>query len=174
MTIRNASKYKNHMENFAAFNVAQIKGFKGKGMEIRAKGVPHYIPKRTEFEVYNKSINILGYIDRVDEENNGLRIIDYKTSKRDKPAKHYLFELALYAFMYEEETNDEVYDAGIYFSNTNKLRTIVITEEDKLGAVKKVLDTRKAIEQKIFPKNPTYFCRWCENRKICGEDNDLY
>lgn len=170
MTIRNARKYENHMENFASFNVAQIEGHEGKGLKISPKGVPGYIPKALEMKVFNKEINCLGFIDRVDEEENGLRVIDYKSSKRDKPAKHYLFELALYAYMYEQETGEEVYDAGIYFSNTNKLRTLVIEEEDKVGAVKKLLDTRKAIELKIFPKNPGFLCGWCDNAGMCGPE----
>jgi CRISPR-associated protein Cas4 len=170
MSMRGAKKYKNHMENFASFNVAQIEGHEEKGLKILAKGVPGYIPQKLEMEIYNKDINVLGYIDRVDLEENGFRVIDYKSSKRDRPAKHYLFELALYAYLFEEETGFEVYDAGIYFSNPGKLRVIPIEEEDKKRAVKKVFQTREAIEKKIFPKKPTYFCGWCNNSKICGPD----
>lgn len=170
MSMRNARKYEDHMENFANFNVAQIEGHEEKGLKILAKGVPGYIPKHREMEIYNKGINVLGYIDRVDEEENGPRIIDYKSSKKHKPAKYFLFELSLYAYLYEQETGEKVYDAGIYFSTPNKLRTIVIEEEDKLRAVKKVFDTRKAVEQNIFPKNPGFLCGWCDNAKICSPD----
>jgi CRISPR/Cas system-associated exonuclease Cas4 (RecB family) len=169
MSMKNAHKYENHMENFAAFNVAQIEGHEGKGLKIMPKGIFGYIPQ-TEMRVFNEELNCLGYIDRVDMEENGMRVIDYKSSKRDKPAKHYLFELALYAYMYEQETGQKVYDAGIFFSNTGKLRTLVIEEQDKLGAIKKLQDTRKAIELKIFPKNPDFLCGWCDNRGMCGPD----
>ena len=173
MTIKNAKKYENHMENFASFNAAQIEGYEQKGLRIIPKGVPGYIPKYVEMKVFNKETNTLGYIDRVDMEEKGARIIDYKSSKRSRPVKHYLFELSLYAYTFEQETGIKVHDAGIYFSNEGKLRATPITEDDKLGAIKKVFDAREAIKQKIFPKTPSFFCNWCENSKICGESEDF-
>lgn len=170
MSMRGTKKYELFMENFASFNLAQIEGHEEKGLKILAKGVPGYIPKYNEMEIYNEKINVLGYIDRVDEEENGLRIIDYKTGKRHKHPKNYLFELSLYAYLFEQETGIEVYDAGIYFPYPNRLRTIIIEEEDKKRAVEDVFQTREAIEKKIFPKKPGFLCGWCDNSGVCGPD----
>lgn len=159
-TLENAHKYENHMENFAEFNTHQIK----------TKGIDNWMPLDLEMEVFDKELRFLGFIDRVDLEETGLRVIDYKSSKKDKPVKHYLLELALYALVYERLTGNKVYDAGIYFSNTGKLRTTPITEEDKEKAMQTIFNVREAIKMKHFPPKSNYFCRFCDNQNICTTD----
>lgn len=179
MEMPNAYKYDDHMKHFALFNQKQIVGHSQKGQDIRAKGVPGYIPEEMETTYYNETLNIIGIIDRVDKEENGYRVIDYKSGK-DKPIithkrdgtvqDNYFFELCYYAFLYELETKREVYDAGIYFSKANKFVTVVITEEDKEMALDKILLIKKLVEDKVYPEEPSYLCKWCDNAPICTVD----
>jgi CRISPR/Cas system-associated exonuclease Cas4 (RecB family) len=174
LTMPYARMYDKHMRHFAQFNAQQIMG----GDNIMAKGVEGYIPKEMETTYYNEALNIIGIIDRVDEEENGFRVVDYKSGQdkpimsfpRDKtkpPVDNYMFELSYYAFLYELETKNDVYDAGIFFSKTNNFRIVEITEADKERALDKILDIKKLIDAKHFPTLPSHWCRNCDNSKIC-------
>ena len=100
-------------------------------------------------------IKIAGKVDRIEERNGVIRIIDYKTGKVDKPnvtlkswkglteeiKNDKIIQILAYAFMYENEANGKPIEAGIIsFKNLksgflpfsfkeNKEETAIINEE---------------------------------------------
>jgi RecB family exonuclease len=173
MTLPNGEDHPVHMMNFAGWN-AKI---------IEEKGIENYFPIETEASYYDEELNVIGIIDRVDECSDGLRVIDYKTGKdkvilskkRDGTLvdNHY-FELAFYALLYERQTGKVVNDAGIYFSKTNKLRVMPITDIDREYGYEKIRECREAITRDEYFTNPNYLCKWCENGNICEENTEAW
>lgn len=100
----------------------EITPFKYIGSEIRKKiSLPLFDGK--------KSVNIKGFIDRVDETNGIIRIIDYKTGKgtldfkelsdafdknADKPSS-FILQTMLYGLLYKEDAAGKQMMPGIYF-----------------------------------------------------------
>ena len=54
-----------------------------------------------------KDVTIKGSIDRIDEDRNGVKIIDYKTSKIASSAKSSL-QLAVYCLYLLQSSNDKI------------------------------------------------------------------
>ncbi len=79
----------------------------------------------------NLTVNLGGYIDRIDEVNNEVRIIDYKTGKADKPQMafsevkdifepdkkrpKYVFQTLFYMLLYKKRNPNVHVRPGIYF-----------------------------------------------------------
>jgi CRISPR/Cas system-associated exonuclease Cas4 (RecB family) len=173
MTLPSAKDHPVHMMNFAGFNEKMI---------LR-KGIENYFPKEVETQYYDEELNVIGIIDRVDECENGIMLTDYKTGKektiitkkRDGTlVDNHWFELAFYAILYERQTGKKVNEAGIYFSKTNKLRKMPITDTDREYAFSKIEEVREAISKKEYPTNSDYLCKWCQNSQVCEEQGDWW
>lgn len=164
MTMENAWKYEDQIKNFANFNAQII---------TLDKGPKNYHPVSVEQSIYNKQLNFIGIIDRVDRSEDGeYSIIDYKTGKMHPPT-NYLLELSLYAIIYEKETGRSVNRAGIYFSKNNRLRMIEITPQNKREALTVLQQVRKNIKKSIknnndFEKKHAFLCKYCDFKDICA------
>jgi CRISPR-associated protein Cas4 len=156
-------EYYEHLEHFASYNVH----------EIEEKGLKEYIPPARELDLYNKELDFQGIIDRVEKTSNGYDVIDYKTGKPGT-LKKYILELALYKILFERSTGEKVNEVGIYFSKNNKLRLMVIEEEDEKKALQTMADVREAIDAEYFPKRPSYLCKFCDYCNICDAPIELY
>jgi RecB family exonuclease len=154
-------EYYQHLSNFADFNIRRIK-------EV---GVDNYAPAYTELSIYNKKWDLLGIIDRIDRIDDGYRVLDYKTGK-PHPVTNYCKELAVYKYLVEEYTGEEVTEVGIYFSKNNTLKITKDIEQDYVDkTLLRFTVIRKAIEEEIFPTKSGYLCRWCDHVKYCEDDN---
>jgi CRISPR/Cas system-associated exonuclease Cas4 (RecB family) len=193
MTFPNAHKYEDHMENFATFNSDMIE----------AKGLENFAPVAVEQEIYNKELNLIGYIDRVDIGKEGKMVLDYKTSKKPRAYKDfvepgedwlynynvsnrvrttfdesdYMIELSIYKLLYELEFGEEITHTGIYFSKTNIRPIARMTNGDAQEALDIIESVRDLIELKMFERNKTFLCRFCDHARICLDgiyDGDWY
>lgn len=110
-----------------------------------------------------------------------LIVIDYKTGSSSSFNKCRL-ELGYYKMLVESNYDKNVIAAGIFFTKDNKLRLLYF--EDKNNKRKYIcnkeldegLDTlyevRKNINQKKFPRNEQFLCRYCTYSDICYKDSD--
>jgi len=117
-----------------------------------------------------------GIIDRVDQADNGLMIVDYKTSKR-KPSPKQLAEdlqLTIYAFAANHLFEQEV--TRIVYYHLRDQTELEITRDD--GAIKVLLsETLPMVASDIacehFDPKPGYYCRFCEYRELCNEEGGV-
>lgn len=140
--------------------------------EIMKKFAKHYEifgkPIYSELKIYNKQLDIVGVIDAVHLDKDKVLVLDYKTGKKH-PLKDYRFELALYAYLYEQETNHSVDFVGIYFADAGEF----VGEKLDRNEIDKVLEKIKDVKEQIqdceklgkWEKNETYLCNWCEMRQ---------
>ena len=118
-----------------------------------------------KFEIKIDDYKFIGYIDRIDENNDGsIDIIDYKTSKRDKSfyqAKNDL-QLAIYYLAAKDLFNNKKINLNLFYLRTDKY----IKVEDN---PEKILELKKKIKQYIFSINnetdylskESILCEWC-------------
>jgi len=152
---KNYIKYKDHCDNFINEVVNNLDS----------------LPLKLEMYVNNTELNFIGYIDAVfkDSDNNVL-VLDYKTGK-SHPLSDYYFELALYAWTYEQATGEKASHYGIFFSKTGEFPREKISAKEIEKALKEVKKTREQIEygkrvglNEGFPKKISGLCKW-DNKK---------
>jgi RecB family exonuclease len=117
-----------------------------------------------------------GVIDRVDQADDGLVIVDYKTSKR-KPSPKQLNEdlqLTIYTFaanrLFEQKVRQIIY---YHLRDQTELQ---VTRSD--GAIKVLLrETLPHVADEIarerFDPKPGYYCRFCDYRELCNEEGGV-
>jgi hypothetical protein len=99
-----------------------------------------------------KHVNIKGFIDRVDEKNDVVRILDYKTGKRHlnfitiedlfdsslKERPKHVFQTFLYGLLYKQYSNGKQIFPGVFYmkeSFKDEFTTALIQEIDKKNQV---------------------------------------
>lgn len=132
------------------------------------------------FNVRIGSLMVGGKIDRVDEVNGGLEIIDYKTGANpltQKEADNDL-QLSIYALAATEipyppfnKKSDKVKLTLMYF-DTPRMVSTVRTKEDLDEAKKLILDYKKQIEESDFRCSGNMLCETCEYKLFCRSDEN--
>ena len=126
--------------------------------------------------------NFSGITDIILETSDkNLIVIDYKTGSSSSFNKCRL-ELGYYKMLVESNYDRNVISAGIFFTKDNKLRLLHFKDNDNKRIyicnqeLKEGLDTlyevRKNINQKKFPRNEQFLCRYCTYSDICYKDSD--
>jgi len=110
-----------------------------------------------------------GEIDRVDDLDGGVQIVDYKTgNSKEKLSIDDKQQLLIYQIAYEAVFKEKVKNLKFYYLNDN-------TEVDFLGKPKdlekvtdKLIDTIKKINSCDFTAKPSDFtCKYCDFKEIC-------
>ena len=141
--------------------------------EEKRSSVPKFIEKEFSFVIGNNKIS--GRFDRIDMENDGAVIMDFKTSaiktqkdadKRVKESK----QLALYALAYQYIFKAMPAVVELYFLESGIIGRHELSEED-LDAVKEdILEVSAGIRQQDYPAKPEYkACTYCAYNQICPQ-----
>ena len=69
----------------------------------------------TEQKLVSDGFQIQGYIDAIYEDSNGVRLIDYKTSRKEGISEEYKLQLGIYSLLYKENKNKIPEKVGIFF-----------------------------------------------------------
>ena len=171
-----AIQYMDFIDNFIDWNLEMIAD----------RGVPGYMPVDVEAKIYDKDLDFVGIIDVVFETEEGLVIIDYKTSKRPKSFRENRLELLLYKILYEKATGKKVKYVGIFYPATKAIRMGKILDpgeeappkmptlnlDDEFWALAKLDDTRERIDLGQFPKNPGFLCDYCDHQGFVCDSVD--
>ena len=152
--------------------------FKEQGQDILTRyhrnlpDPPHNVIRREkEFAFDIESVTIRGAIDRIDLVEDGINIIDYKTSKTTSSAKSNL-QLAIYS-MYLEQLDDT--DIGglpalssLYFLREDEkpLKSHTFTEEQIINTRDKILSVADKIREKNFDAKTGKHCDWCDYKNL--------
>jgi DNA helicase-2/ATP-dependent DNA helicase PcrA len=125
------------------------------------------------FSFVFENVRISGRFDRVDQEPEGVVIIDFKTSglskqkEADKRAKDNL-QLALYAFAYKTIFKELPKRVELHFLESGLIGQNKI-EEHALELIKeKIITVSSGIRKRAFEASPGYMdCNYCAYNQIC-------
>ncbi len=132
---------------------------------------PLYIEK--EFSFMLETNKVSGRFDRVDMEEDGAVIMDFKTSQiktqemADKRVKESL-QLSLYALAYENIFAKTPKKVALYFLESGIVGSRGVEVEDLEGVKEKIKAVATGIRQQNYAATPTYMaCTYCAYNQIC-------
>ena len=152
--------------------------FKEQGIELLTRyqskvtlDPPNVLRTEEQFTFDIGPITIRGAIDRIDKTQEGVTILDYKTSKTPSSAKSNL-QLAIYS-MYLEQLDDKDIgglpaSASLYFLRDDEkpVREHSFTS-DQIGDTKeKILDVAADIRKREFKAKTGRHCDWCDYKNL--------
>lgn len=109
---------------------------------------------------------ISGRIDRVDEDERGLTIIDYKTGRpKNQDKADESVQLSVYALAMSKQKPVK----AVVFQNLEDNSTVVTTRDSAAlrKAEGKVVEVARNIADGKFEAKPGFHCAWCAYRMIC-------
>ena len=112
-----------------------------------------------------------GEIDRVDEVENGIQIVDYKTGN-PKTEERISFadkeQLFIYQLAYESIFSEKVKNLKFYYLNDNTEIDFLGSEKDLNKVTDKLFDTIEKINSCDFTATPgEHICKYCDFKDIC-------
>jgi len=164
------------------------KGFYSKGHELEAKeqaekSLQNFITqeaKRTlpisieeSFSLKHKNSIIRGRWDAAYQTNQGLELIDFKSSDIPDPEKaknrvRDSLQLDLYAWGYQEKYNKLPDKVGLYFLTSGN-RVYRQPTDKTMVKIKKIVEktSQGIIDQEFTPTPSAFACRYCSYSQIC-------
>lgn len=159
---------KHQEERFRAGEEALAKFFEA---EEERNSSPRFIEK--EFTFILDDNKIVGRFDRVDMEEEGVVITDFKTSQidnqkdADKRTQESM-QLALYALAYKNIFGLLPKRVELYFLESGIIGSSGINENNLEKIKEKVISVSAGIRKQSFSAAPTYMaCRYCAYNQIC-------
>ncbi len=111
---------------------------------------------------------VRGVIDRIDNINGKIKIIDYKTgSSKDKLTFAEKEQLLIYQIAAKDLFREEVESLSFYYLNNNSAVEFLGTEEELNKVKEKIIKTVEEIKKGEFPPRPSELCKWCNFFDIC-------
>ncbi|NIT03795.1 Dna2/Cas4 domain-containing protein [Candidatus Saccharibacteria bacterium] len=171
-----------------------LKGFVAKAnLDPKIAYLPKPKKKDDEFvkENYFKvdigdGLQLTGVIDRIDKEEDGYHLMDYKTGKEKK--KESDFQLMVYALLAEGALGMPLAKASYLYPESAKLTTFTPDSKSKNKALAKIKEIIGAIQaDEEFEPQPSKMCYYCDFVELCpakeeakrfiaefkGEESDL-
>ncbi len=108
---------------------------------------------------------LFGVIDRIDEEKNGVAIIDYKTGEsKDKPDKE---QLLIYQIAAEEVLHLKPKNLSYYYLDDGKFASFLGSEKELHDQKDKIIQEIEKIKNSEFEPTPGWQCQYCDFKDIC-------
>ncbi len=135
-----------------------------------------YLTPVTEKQYKSETHKVRGFIDAIHDWADGVHILDYKTSSRDKMSGAYRLQLGIYAMMYEQTHGVKPKRVGINFL---KFGEKYLEVDDLLiqEAAYECLEIQKRTqteEKNDYPKQRSPLCKWstgqCDFYEHCIDD----
>ena len=161
---------KHQEERFRIGQEALIRFF---NIEESRASQPLYIEKDFSFPCENNRIS--GRFDRIDQEDDGIVIMDFKTSqiKTQKDADKRVNEslqLKLYAFAYQNIFGILPKRVELYFLESGIIGATEVEEEDLEEVKEKINLVSSGIRKQEFQALPSYLaCTYCAYNQICPQ-----
>ena len=111
---------------------------------------------------------VVGRIDRVDEDEDGLTIVDYKTGRpKNQDVADDSLQLSVYALAMQNEGPVK----AVIFENLEDRSTVVTTRDSKSlsKAEQEISKVAGKIARGEFDAKPGFHCGWCAYRMLCPE-----
>ena len=144
---------------------------KGKEMlkkfyELHEKNWPKTKYLEKGFNLKIKDYTVKGAIDRLDETEKGLEIVDYKTGKMPKTKKD-IEQLLIYALAVKEVFQEKPEKISYYYLEENKSLDFEVKEKDLEKTQEWVLEKIDKILSTDFTATPGFNCKYCDFYSIC-------
>lgn len=109
-----------------------------------------------------------GKIDRVDQTDEGLELIDYKTGAyKEKLSSDQKQQLLIYQLAAEQILKIKPVRLTFYYLLENRKQSFLGSDKEKERALQKLSRTVEEIKQSDFKARPGHACQHCDFRLIC-------
>ncbi|MDD4289962.1 MAG: UvrD-helicase domain-containing protein [Patescibacteria group bacterium] len=121
------------------------------------------------FNIKISDYSFKGNIDRVDEIDGGVELIDYKTGKaKSKLSFEEKQQLIIYQIAYENVFKEKVKNLKFHYLDDNSEIDFIGSEKEKEKAQNKILEVVKKINSCDFKPTPSeHTCKYCDFNTIC-------
>ena len=127
-------------------------------------------------------LRLRGKIDRVDEDLEGMRVIDYKTGKAYGFSETGTFsggrrlQIALYAYAAESLFNSNIVSGEYHFSTTRGQNQVFDFDRQTLAPVNELVDImlNGVGKGSFIPTEDADDCKFCDSRDICRVTEGRY
>lgn len=119
------------------------------------------------FEGVVDDIKLCAKIDRIDKEDNGFHIIDYKTGqlREEEPDN---FQLNFYAFLVEDKYQKPVVKKSYFYLSEGKTIEIPASEDDREKTLLVIKETASRIgADNNFEARKNFECGFCDYKPLC-------
>ena len=131
------------------------------------------VPKYQEHELICEELGLKGIIDAVHQCDDGILILDYKTSRVDEMKVEYKLQLAIYALLYQQKYNQLPSRVGIDLLKHGQ--RIISVDPSLIELAKKevayVKENTTSNNIADYPKKPSPLCKWdggaCDFYEVC-------
>ncbi|MBU4347655.1 ATP-dependent helicase, partial [Patescibacteria group bacterium] len=111
---------------------------------------------------------IRGAIDRIDEINGKIKIIDYKTGRpKEKLSFEEKEQLLIYQLAIRDLFKQEISSLAFYYLDNNSEAEFLGAEEELSKVKEKILAIINEIKKGEFPARPSELCKFCDFKEIC-------
>lgn len=128
------------------------------------------------FEMEAGEHRLCGVIDRVDEGESGLVIVDFKSGAR-KPTPTELeneLQFTIYAFAAAKVLGQPVSQVVHYHLRDGSHLPTKRSEEDFDWLVERLIPyVARAVEREEYPPRYGHWCNWCDYRELCQAQNQM-
>jgi DNA helicase-2/ATP-dependent DNA helicase PcrA len=135
---------------------------------ILATNLPR--PKSLEqgFTLRIGEIAIKGRIDRIDDVDGGVEIVDYKTgTPKDKLGKEDREQLLIYQIACEDVLQLKPVKLTYHYLNDHSEQSFIGTPEELSELKEKILEEYAHMKDSNFEATPGFHCKFCDFRDIC-------
>ncbi|MFP4523533.1 MAG: RecB family exonuclease [Candidatus Nanoarchaeia archaeon] len=124
---------------------------------------------------------VKGFIDVIEQHDGKIRLMDYKTSKKNKLTDQYKLQLAIYALLYKDKHNKLPDEVGLYFVKFPEPELAIPVTEELIQHAKFHIEQIHAstLSDDIadYKKNKTPLCKWrtgqCDFYEYCFENKEI-
>ncbi|MDP3093526.1 MAG: UvrD-helicase domain-containing protein [bacterium] len=125
-----------------------------------------------DFNLKIGSHTLIGKIDRIDDLDGGVEIIDYKTgSAKEKLRPEDKKQLLIYQMAAEEVLGLKPKKLTYYYLDEGKSVSFLGGKEDIKKEKEKIVKEIKEIQKSDFKPTPGWQCQWCDFKGICEYAN---
>jgi DNA helicase-2/ATP-dependent DNA helicase PcrA len=115
-----------------------------------------------------ESYIVRGMIDRVDQTEAGLKLVDYKTGQAKSDLSFEEKEqLLIYQLAAQELFKEKVAALSYYYLDNNSEVEFLGGADDLEKIKTKIISTLEKISRGEFPPQPSRLCAWCDFKGIC-------
>jgi len=111
---------------------------------------------------------LYGVVDRIDEEKDGVAIIDYKTGEsKEKLSADDKEQLLIYQIAAEEIFKLNPQKLVYHYLTDNKKAEFIGTEKEKSQLKEKILEEIEEMKSSKFEAKPSHLCKFCDFKDVC-------
>jgi RecB family exonuclease len=120
----------------------------------------------------NSNLTLLGRIDRVDEDERGLHVIDYKTGRR--PEEVDAEQLHIYTIILERSLGRQVARASYLYLDDGSVWSVEPSRADLDASLASALKAYEdMLAERDYPPVIGKYCSFCDYQQICPQREEI-